>query len=86
MSPAQSRKILHDLMDERRPWAHSGDVYEWMEEIVDMAEQAFTGRHRPTYREAEDHDATILKLTESLKEHPEWHSGPCNCEECRGSN
>lgn len=67
MSPAQSRKILHDLMDERRPWAHSDDVYAWMEEIVDMAEQAFTGRRRLTNKEADEREQIILKLTESLR-------------------
>ena len=84
-SVAQSRKTLHDLMDHRRPWAHSKNVYDWMEEIVDMAEQAFTGRRRPTYKEWAEQEQTILKLTEPLKEHPEWHEGPCNCEECRSA-
>lgn len=82
---SQSRKILHDLMDKRRPWAHSNNVYDWMEEIVDMAEQAFTGKRRPTYKEHAEQERTILKLTESLNEHPEWHEGPCACEECRST-
>lgn len=82
---SQARKILHDLMDSRRPWAHYDNVYDWMEEIVDMAEQAFTGRRRPTYKEWAEQEQTILKLTEPLKTHPEWHTGPCACEECRSA-
>ena len=82
---SQARKILHDLMDSRRPWAHSDNVYDWMEEILDMAEQAFTGRRRLTYQEAIEQSQTIVKLTETLKHHPEWHKGPCLCEECRSA-
>lgn len=82
---SQARKTLHDLMDARRPWAHSKNVYDWMEEIVDMAEQAFTGRRRPTHEEWAAQEHAIMRLTASLKEHPEWHKGPCDCDECRSA-
>lgn len=80
---SHARLTFYELMNSRRPWAHSKNVYDWMEELMDMAELAFTGRRRPTHEEYDEQTKTILKLTESLKEHPEWLDGACACEECR---
>jgi hypothetical protein len=61
-------------------------MYDAMEEIVDEAEMAFTGQRRPTTREYQELEKTVITLTASLQEHPEWHDGPCACVECRSDS
>lgn len=82
VSIPQARKILHDYLDGNRPWARCSDMYVVMEQIVDEAQAAFTGTRRPTNKEYEELEKSLLKITASLQEHPENYEGPCDCAEC----
>ena len=88
-NPARARKAFYNWLDRTRPWAqpkNSSNVYPMMEEMVDRASICFTGERGPGTDKAtqvfEDH---ILKISESLSEHPEGWDGPCNFLECRNA-
>lgn len=80
----QARKAFFDWLEKNRPWVTAGqDAYGMMAEIVDQAALAFRGDWRPSLQEWQEREAEVLKLTESMDEHPEGYEGPCLCGMCR---
>lgn len=78
-----ARKRFYDWLDRSRLWAQPGcDVYEMMEEMMDMAAAYFRGDCRPTQEHLKAVEADMLKITALLTEHPEGYDGPCACAEC----
>lgn len=87
-SISQAKKMFHDYLDRKRPWANcNGNVYEAMEEIVAQAAFCFTNEPLPVRpEEVRELHSIISELTGDLPKHPECigddDKGICACHEC----